>query len=63
MVLLKCVLTKSYFFFFLSGLMADVTGKTELAKQVARYLHKDMKKVRDSCCVMFSHSHTHSCSQ
>jgi len=23
------------------------TGKTELAKQVARYLHKDSKKVKD----------------
>ena len=25
-----------------------VTGKTELAKQVARYLHKDNKKVKIS---------------
>lgn len=27
--------------------MVNVTGKTELAKQVARYMHKDVKKVSD----------------
>jgi len=27
------------------------TGKTELAKQVARYLHKDNKKVNATCSV------------
>lgn len=34
--------------------MAVVTGKTELAKQVARYMHKDIKKV----CHVTSHTHT-----
>ncbi len=32
--------------------MAAVTGKTELAKQVARYMHKDIKKVH-------THTNTH----
>lgn len=31
-----------------------VTGKTELAKQVARYMHKDIKKV----CHVAPHMHT-----
>lgn len=32
--------------------MVCVTGKTELAKQVARYMHKDIKKVSDvATCV------------
>lgn len=26
-------------------LMLGISGKTELAKQVARYMHKDIKKV------------------
>lgn len=34
--------------------MAGVTGKTELAKQVARYMHKDIKKVFDVAL----HTHT-----
>lgn len=43
--------------FCLIGLMAGVTGKTELAKQVARYMHKDIKKV---CCVASgAHVDTH----
>lgn len=33
------------------ALMAECcTGKTELAKQVARYLHKDNKKVNATSC-------------
>lgn len=40
---------------FLSDLlMPGVTGKTELAKQVARYMHKDIKKV----CHIEPYSHT-----
>lgn len=39
--------------FCLTGLMAGVTGKTELAKQVARYMHKDIKKV----CFVVSDTH------
>lgn len=32
--------------------MMCLTGKTELAKQVARYMHKDIKKVCDvAACV------------
>lgn len=34
--------------------MAGVTGKTELAKQVARYMHKDIKKV----CSLALDTHT-----
>lgn len=30
---------------FILTVAAGVSGKTELAKQVARYMHKDVKKV------------------
>lgn len=37
------------------------SGKTELAKQVARYMHKDIKKVWESLSHLHTHAHTHSC--
>lgn len=39
----------------ISTVAAGVSGKTELAKQVARYMHKDVKKVGK----LLSLSHTH----